>query len=90
VIARRGYAYKEKIKQIFQTNKKSEVFTLLVPEGKQKFDNQKLSRAFTSWLNGKFGKAFCITESTNGAERYVPHNRLRVGSECDSDRMRVA
>jgi IS605 OrfB family transposase len=92
VIARRGYAYKEKIKQLFQTNKKSEVFTLLVPEGKQNLNNLKVSRSFVAWLNGKFGKSFYITESTSGAERYVPHNKLsNVGNlKCDSDRILVS
>ncbi len=86
VIARRGYSYKEKIKQLFQTNKKSVVFTLLVPEGKQHFDDVKSSAAFVRWLRGKFGKNFCITEQTTGAELYAPHNTLN-NVLCDSDRM---
>jgi IS605 OrfB family transposase len=86
VIARRGYAYKEKIKQLFQTNKKSVVFTLLVPEGKQHFDEVKSSAAFVRWLRGKFGKNFCITEQTTGAELYTPHNKLNT-LLCDSDRI---
>jgi IS605 OrfB family transposase len=88
VIARRGYAYKEKIKQLFQTNKESVVFTLLVPEGKQHVDDVKSSTAFVRWLRGKFGKHFCITEQTIGAEHYAPHNKVNA-LLCDSDRMQI-
>jgi len=75
VIARRGYQYKEKIKELFQTNKKGEAFMLYVPEGKQNLHDFKSGKTFVRWLSGKFGKSFTITESTIGAERYLSHNK---------------
>ncbi len=83
------YIFKEKIKKIIQTSKKGEAFMLIVPEGKQCFENKKSRSGFTRWLSGKFGKAYSITENTIGAERYVPHNKIK-SLLCDSDRIEKA
>lgn len=91
VIARRGYEYKEKIKKIIQTNKTGQVFILAVPAWKQCLKDKRSSNGFKRWLSGKIGKSSSITEKTNGAERYVPHNKLGLSKIlCDSDRNKRA
>ena len=77
VIARRGYEYKEKLKKLFHTTRKGEVFTLHVPEGIQTIQQ------FTRWYRGQFRKIEDITKLPNFVEQYVPHKFLNK-ELCDS------
>lgn len=67
VIARRFYHFKEIVKRKITIVSKGEVFTLLVPEGKQKLPT------FTKWLRGECNK----NKFASTVEKYVPPNRRR-------------